>query len=182
MTTVHLHGRDAYVLPAAESERPPCALCFQRRWQALRQEEERSALELTGTSCSLSSAPWLTPLTLTALATFVADVRQNRQEHKAGAGSVRRMRLDDLTVRTFPLLSEPDCPRCGYVPEGGPDKAVVAMQPRPKRNPNSYRLRHVRDYDLDIEAFANPACGTLGTPTESAICGVTIFESRRSRS
>ncbi|MFD0560377.1 ribosomal protein S12 methylthiotransferase accessory factor [Stackebrandtia endophytica] len=163
VTTVHLHGRDAYVLPAAESERPPCALCFQRRWQALRQEEERSALELTGTSCSLSSAPWLTPITLAALATLVAEARLNRQEHRPGAGSVRRMRLDDLTVRTFPLLSEPDCQRCGYVPEGGPEQAVVPMEPRPKPKPDSYRLRHVRDYDLDIDAFANPACGALGT-------------------
>ena len=154
VTTVHLHGHDAYVLPAAESERPPCALCFQRRWQALRQEEERGALELTGVSCSLSSAPWIN---------LVEDVQRNRPDHPAGAGSVRRLKLNSLTVRTFPLLSEPDCPRCGFVPQGGPERAVVGMEPRPKTDINSFRLRHVRDYRLDIDAFANPVCGALGT-------------------
>ncbi|WP_158645486.1 TOMM precursor leader peptide-binding protein [Stackebrandtia albiflava] len=175
VTTVHLHGRDAYVLPAAESERPPCSLCFHRRWQALRQEEERDALELTGVSCSLSSAPWITPITLAALQTLVESARQDRPEHLPGAGSVRRLRLDNLATRTFPLLTEPDCPNCGVAPEGGPARAVVPMRPQPKPDADTFRVRHVRDYPIDIEAFANPVCGALGTQAPAAFDNPTTM-------
>ncbi|MGY5765316.1 TOMM precursor leader peptide-binding protein [Brachybacterium sp. DNPG3] len=181
-TTVHLHGRDAYLLAASDERPSPCARCFHRRWQAIRNQEERDALEVTGSSSAVPSDPWLTPLALTALRALVAERDVDRAERPVGTGTIRRLRLDTLATSTFPLLADPDCPQCGSRPEAGPHRAIVPLERRQKRRPDSFRQQSVTDYDIDPRAFANPVCGALGSvmnaafdnPTTMPVTGVSL--------
>lgn len=173
VTTVHLHGRDAFVMAGAESERPPCSLCFHRRWQAIRQEDERDALELSGSSCAVPSDVWMTPAALEALRMLVDSAEP--QIRRSGGGTVRRLQLDTLAMRTFPLLADPDCPACGTVPDDGPERSAVTFPPLRKTHPDSYRLTGLRDYPIDVDVFANPVCGVLGTQAPAAFDNPTTI-------
>lgn len=173
VTTVHLHGRDAYVMTGVESERAPCALCFHRRWQAIRREDERDALEMSGSSCALPSGVWLMPPVLEALHLLVDEDAAPPTDE--GECSVRRLQLDTLATRTFPLLADPDCPACGTIPENLPERADVSFAPRPKSDIDSYRLTSLRDYAMDIDVFANPVCGVLGPQAPAAFDNPTTI-------
>lgn len=174
VTTVHLHGRDAYVMTGVESERAACALCFHRRWQAIRREDERDALEMAGSSCALPSGVWLTPLVLDALQLMVEDDTRVRPS-TMGETPVRRLQLDTLATRTFPLLADPDCPACGMTPANSPSRAAVPFAPRPKPDVDTYRLTSLRDYAMDIDVFANPVCGVLGPQAPAAFDNPTTI-------
>lgn len=53
-------------------------------------------------------------------------------------------------------------PRCGRGEQDTADAAVLTLNPAPKHKPGSFRLRDISAYELPVEPYANPVCGSLG--------------------
>ncbi|MFR9725732.1 TOMM precursor leader peptide-binding protein [Streptomyces sp. MS19] len=156
---VRVYGRHAVVgpLPGADGGQP-CAHCLERRWQAVRSVALREALELGGGTRAAGTPPYATPFAADALAAVIAA-------RTAGGGPRAAVHLVDLaalTVRRYPLLPDPECPRCGRSERDTAEAATLVLDPAPKHRPGSFRVRDIADYDLPTDAYANPVCGALG--------------------
>ncbi|WP_328724489.1 TOMM precursor leader peptide-binding protein [Streptomyces sp. NBC_00259] len=187
---VRIYGHHAVVGPLSRtgSARRPCVHCLERRWQAVRSVALREALELgSGTEAS-GPSPYLTPFTADALAALIATLTARAEEgagteeaagteegagseeaagseNAAGAGTfppVHVMDLRSLTVRRYPLVPDPECPRCAVPEHDTAEAAALTLRPAPKTAAGSFRVRSIDDYNLPLPAFANPVCGSLG--------------------
>ncbi|MFI1801097.1 TOMM precursor leader peptide-binding protein [Streptomyces sp. NPDC020379] len=173
---VQLYGHMAVLGPLPDAGRQtaarPCGQCLARRWQALRHEPVRDALELGGPTRAVGTSPYLTPFVLDTMAALIGAARAGEIRTDDGPPLVRRLNMERLLVRSFPLVADPECPACGTreAPDGGgaADSAIPAPPPltlpsAPKPATDVFRLRKPGDYDLPVTAFANPLCGTVGT-------------------
>ncbi|MEV7806007.1 TOMM precursor leader peptide-binding protein [Microbispora sp. NPDC088329] len=136
----------------------PCGGCLALRWQKIRTAPEREALEEGRRVNRLAPSPYLTQSTLEAarlICRWVLDVAPV-------PGRVHELDLRSLRVRSFPLLADPDCRVCGGSVADSAESAVITLRSRRKPAPGRYRVKHARDYGLDLKAFANPVCGMLG--------------------
>jgi len=114
---------------------------------------------------------------LTDLVATTPDLRPPRPQQ----GYVYELRLDSLITRRRIVLADPDCPVCGSPETDSAERARYEPASRPKPTPDTYRLRDAERYDLAVEAYANPLCGTLGTmaipafgsPTSAPVTGFT---------
>ncbi|WP_327367860.1 TOMM precursor leader peptide-binding protein [Streptomyces sp. NBC_01217] len=165
---VRLYGRHAVVGPFAPpvhahaGRRQPCAHCLERRWQAVRSIALREALELGAGTRAAGESPHLTPFAAHALAGVVAARLGGTGPETGALSAVHLVDLAALTVRHYPLVPDPECPRCG-VPEPDTDEAAtLALRPAPKHRPGSFRVRSIEEYELPVEPYANPVCGSLG--------------------
>lgn len=170
---VHLHQRAAVIGPLTTLPDPgqPCFECLGRRWQSLRSEEERNVLERGGRIEGVAESPFLTELAILAigdLAQWLAATGPTRDDN--GHPYVYELRLDTLQVQRHPLIADPDCGRCADAREPA---GAVALESRPKRDVDDFRLRSVRDYGLSLAAYANPVCGMLGTAAMPAYDSTT---------
>ncbi|WP_078843725.1 TOMM precursor leader peptide-binding protein [Streptomyces albus] len=165
--------------PRAAGAAGPCARCLDRRWQAVRSVALREALELGSGTRAAGAWPYLTPFTADALAALTA-ARLGGAGPRGGAfPAVHLVDLRTLSVRHYPLVPDPECPRCGRAEEDTPEAAVLTLRPAPKHRPGSFRVRDIRDYELPAEPYANPVCGSLGpsvvhdiaSPSTSAAIG-----------
>ncbi|WP_405508970.1 TOMM precursor leader peptide-binding protein [Streptomyces cyaneofuscatus] len=163
---VRYYGRHAVVgpFPAAGSDhrRPPCARCLERRWQAVRSVALREALELGDGTRAAGPFPYVTPFAAEALAGLIA-ARLDGGGPEAGAfPAVHLVDLQTLAVRHYPLVPDPECPVCS-TPEPDTDAAAtLTLKPAPKLRPGSFRVRDIGSYELPVEPYANPVCGSLG--------------------
>ncbi|MGW6947916.1 TOMM precursor leader peptide-binding protein [Streptomyces xanthophaeus] len=156
---VHLYGHQAVVGPLVPAGGPGCARCLERRWQAVRSVALRDALELGGPTRAAGEWPYAHAFAADALAALVTAVHAR----PAAAGPYPEVRLLDLrggTVRRYPLVPDPECPRCGapYADTCGPP----ALLPSPKYRPGVFRTRPIGSYGIEIAAYANPLAGALG--------------------
>ncbi|MCT2589680.1 TOMM precursor leader peptide-binding protein [Streptomyces sp. N2-109] len=187
---VRLYGRHAIVgpYPSHHAVRP-CPQCLPRRWQAVRSVALREALETgprTGTGAGTGAArggtraagesPYVTPFAIAALAGLIAATHRDRpapgvlatgaQATRAQAGgpyaTVQLVDLESLRVRHYPLIPDPECPRCGRPQEDTAASATLELRPAPKHRPGSFRVRDISAYTLPLEPYANPVCGSLG--------------------
>jgi ribosomal protein S12 methylthiotransferase accessory factor len=189
---VHLYGASAVVGPvetpstvddavAASGPLPPCGGCLARRWQALRHTQERRALERgSGRVGAIAGSPFGTGFALDTLAALCRHaVTGGPSPLPPGHAWVYELRLDTLRVTPRLLLADGGCPRCGTPPPACPQPPAWAPAPQPKRSPEDTRLRSVHEYDLLLEAYANPLCGALGpgampaldSPTTAPVTG-----------
>ncbi|MBB5121814.1 bacteriocin biosynthesis protein SagD [Streptomyces eurocidicus] len=166
---VQLYGRTALLGPVPDPDRSggPCGQCLARRWQAIRHQPVRDALELGGPTRAAGANPYLAPFALDAMATVIGAALTGEQR-PADPGSpgyplVHRLDMERGLVRSFPLVPDPECPACGEREADAP--ARVSLPSAPKRRPGDFRPRPARDYALPLAAFANPVCGTLGPGT-----------------
>ncbi|MGC0416007.1 TOMM precursor leader peptide-binding protein [Embleya sp. AB8] len=183
---VHLDGAAAIVGPI----RPPgrirqaCARCLARRWQLLRHELVRDALEL-GDGVRAVGEPAVTAFGADAVAALVAAHVAGRLAHgypeDARHPYVYRVDLTDLTVHRVRLMADAECPSCGIPRTDDPAAVPAALGRSPRRAPGEFRQRALADYDLPEDALVNPVCGVLGAgtradpslPTTSAVLGST---------
>ena len=172
-TTIHLHGDDAFILPGDDAHRSPCSMCFHRRWQAIRQQDERDSLELAGDSCVVPSLPWLTPLVLAALHTLASGATADTSED--GRTTVRRIKLDTLQTSSIPLVADPDCPACSTSPDPATELSTLGRTPRAKIAPDVFRSVGLSEYPIEIDAVANPVCGILGPSAHAAFDNTTTM-------
>ncbi|EST37565.1 hypothetical protein N566_12355 [Streptomycetaceae bacterium MP113-05] len=70
--------------------------------------------------------------------------------------------LQSLTVRRHSLVPDPECPACARPESDSAEAATLVLRPAPKRAPGSFRVRGIEAYELPVEPYANPVCGSLG--------------------
>jgi ribosomal protein S12 methylthiotransferase accessory factor len=146
-----------------------CPTCLERRWTAIRIESERAALEDTkaeGVQFIYGQNPWVTPFALDAVWQVVENALARWQAAAATverAGELYVLDLETLSVAKTYLIPDSLCEACATRPEDTPEGAVVTLQSRPKRSPESFRLAKLEDIDLQDAAYVNPYCGVIGT-------------------
>ncbi|AXO37702.1 TOMM precursor leader peptide-binding protein [Micromonospora chalcea] len=155
-----VYGHVVLLGPAASSG--ACATCLARRWQAVRHSDLRDAVELGGDTRAAGPWPYAIALVADLLAALVAA-------HHGGAPAagdpavVFQVDLQTLRVRRVPLVADPQCPACGGAVPDTRDLAPIELASTAKSDPAGFRGRNLDDYPLDVEAFANPVCGALGS-------------------
>ncbi|ONK09846.1 TOMM precursor leader peptide-binding protein [Streptomyces sp. MP131-18] len=155
---VRIYGRHAVVgpLPAAGgAPSRPCPQCLERRWQAVRSAALRDALERGSGTAASGRNPYVTPFAADTVAAVAAAARRAEP-------AVHLVDLAALTVRRYPLLPDPECPRCGRSQPGPRRPEPPVLGPAPKHRPGTFRVRALPDLDLPTDAYANPVCGALG--------------------
>ncbi|MHA6757516.1 TOMM precursor leader peptide-binding protein [Streptacidiphilus sp. PAMC 29251] len=172
-----------------------CGLCLGMRWQRLRPRLEQAALYGGGQARPVGSWPLLTGHLVDAVwGCYQAAFLDPRPRPDAGAlPQVTRIDLATLTVRTVPLLPEPNCPGCARTRPAADAPAPLAaaaappatapappeLRPRPKSAPDAYRSRRPQEYLLPADALVNEVCGALGpaayqlldSPTTAPVSG-----------
>ncbi|RSS61223.1 bacteriocin biosynthesis protein SagD [Streptomyces sp. WAC07061] len=157
---VALYGHQAVVGPLP-GDGPGCALCLERRWQAVRSVALRDALELGGGTRAAGGWPYAHAFAADALAALVVSAASGAAGAAGGAfPGVWVLDLRGGGVRRYPLVPDPECPVCG-TPEADAPRALDP-EPAPKYRPGAFRTRPVEAYAIDVAAFANPLCGALG--------------------
>ncbi|MFJ3611924.1 MULTISPECIES: TOMM precursor leader peptide-binding protein [Streptomyces] len=159
---VRLYGRQVLVGPWPSADGAPgCATCLERRWQGVRSVQLREGLELGGGTRAAGAWPYGIPFAATA----VAALLERPAAREPGPGpypSVRLLDLDTLTVRTHPLVPDPECPSCARPVADSAEGAALVLRPAPKHRPGAFRVRPVEEYRLPEDAFANPHWGAVG--------------------
>ncbi len=150
-------------LPGGDgSSAAPCPHCLARRWQAVRSVALRDALELGGETRAAGEWPYATPFAADALAALVTALRDQPPADGGPFPAIRLLDLRTLTVRHYPLVPDPECPRCATPRTDTAEDARITLRPAPKHRAGTFRLRPIESYDIDVAAFANPVCGALG--------------------
>ncbi|MFD3944737.1 TOMM precursor leader peptide-binding protein [Streptomyces sp. NPDC058579] len=161
---VRFYGRQAVVgpFPGGPDGRPACARCLERRWQAVRSVALREALELGSGTRAAGESPYVTPFAADAIAGLIAARLAGGGPGERVFPAVHLVDLMTLKVRHYPLVPDPECPACGQIEEDTADRAVLDLRPAPKHRPGGFRVRDIGDYELPVEPYANPVCGSLG--------------------
>ncbi|MEV0615169.1 TOMM precursor leader peptide-binding protein [Nonomuraea sp. NPDC050404] len=160
---IHLAGRWALVGPRTAASGQPCGRCLGRRWQALRPNEERHILERRhGPMRMIGPLPYLTDFAVDVLTELCEQATNDVTPIRPGRGKVYQLALDTLEIRTYTLIADPTCPVCCTPRADTAPGAVPTLATQPKPSPGAYRLRSPLNYDIDIDAYANPVCGALG--------------------
>lgn len=182
---VHVSASAVLLGPwGGDGSAPACGRCLAVRWQRLRSRSERNALETGGPDGPRPAGAW--PLLTAHVRDTVAalceallrgplPVPPAEDPADRALPQVTRLDLANLLVRTYPLLADPLCPDCGPPARGRAPDGVrpLALAPRPKPDPGTYRLRSAFAYPLPTDALANPVCGALGAGTWSDITSST---------
>lgn len=141
-----------------------CFHCLERRWQLLRGEDERNALELGKGMESAAENPFLAGFGRSLLeATVESLAGYPWPTTRAGLTYVFHVRLDVGAVTRYPLTADADCPFCDLREDDSAEAATFELTPQPKPGTEATRVRSIHDYPLEVETFANPICGMLGT-------------------
>ncbi|MFF3730237.1 TOMM precursor leader peptide-binding protein [Streptomyces sp. NPDC002476] len=165
---VRFYGRHAVVGPFAprgsggQGGGRTCVHCLERRWQAVRSVALREALELGSGTRAAGESPYVTPFAAHALAGLIAARLAGDGPGTGVRPAVHLVDLESLTVRHYPLVPDPECPRCAVPEADTAEAAALTLRPAPKRRPGGFRVRDIGTYDLPMEPYANPVCGSLG--------------------
>ncbi|WP_405185442.1 TOMM precursor leader peptide-binding protein [Streptomyces albidoflavus] len=159
---VRLYGRQAVVGPFPGEREQPCARCLERRWQAVRSVTLREALELGSGTRAAGENPYLTVFGAEAVAGLIAARLVGRGPETGAFAAVHLVDLQTLRTRHYPLVPDPECPRCSVAEEDTAEAATLTLGPAPKHRPGSFRVRDLATYELPIQPYANPLCGSLG--------------------
>jgi ribosomal protein S12 methylthiotransferase accessory factor len=162
---VRYYGRHAVVGPfpvSPDTRQLPCARCLERRWQAVRSVALREALELGSGTRAAGPSPYITPFAAEALAGVVAARLDGGGPETGAFPAVHLVDLQTLAVRHYPLVPDPECPVCSTPEPDTDEAATITLEPAPKLRPGSFRVRDIGSYELPVEPYANPVCGSLG--------------------
>ncbi|MGE5830604.1 MAG: TOMM precursor leader peptide-binding protein, partial [Micromonosporaceae bacterium] len=159
---------------------PGCVACAEHRRRLTR--EQPDAFD---TARRTGGSSWLTPLgcdVVAALAVAEAD-------RLAGGAPVRTrnallmVNLADLGVSRHPFLPDPACPVCGGLPADRRDDAWLRLVPRPKPDPERYRLRQLTGEAARLrQRYVDPEVGMIrrlekrhegGVVLSQAVLGLT---------
>ncbi|GAB3709372.1 hypothetical protein GCM10028793_42920 [Nocardiopsis oceani] len=141
-----------------------CLVCLAQRWQRLRPDEERDALELGGRMRATIEPPHLTGFaldTVRALADVLGEPGRRADGDANGNPYVYRLDLANLGVRRHPLLPQARCPGCAEDTPDTPSAAVIEPRRLPKPDPGATRVRRPAEYRLPVAGLTNPVCGAL---------------------
>jgi ribosomal protein S12 methylthiotransferase accessory factor len=182
-TPVLVHDRQALVGPTGSSRddatAQACPTCLARRWQAVRPETLRTALETGPGARHAVDEPWTNPFAGLTVAAVTAAAGPAPGRH----AGVLDVDLERLLVGRHSVVADPECQTCGGLPADEPVRPE--HEASPKAAPDTYRGRSIFAYDLDLDAYANPVCGALGpgivrdvtSTTTSATVGCLVVRS-----
>nr|WP_219636797.1 TOMM precursor leader peptide-binding protein [Streptomyces sp. AJS327] len=160
---VRWYGAHLLVGPLPTTGDPAgCADCLARRWQSVRSVALRDALELGGETRAAGAWPYATPFATDAAAALLTALSAQPPAPGGPFPEVWLLDLRTLAVRHYPLVPDPECPRCATPRADTEEGARLGLRPAPKHRPGTFRVRPIESYDLDVAAFANPVCGALG--------------------
>ena len=142
-----------------------CYICLARRWQLLRAEPERNALEGGRRTVAAAENPFHNAFSGTLVSALVEQILEHGTAHwptsDSGQPLVYSLNTDTLSVESYPLIADPHCPNCGGAPSRSNINTIGTSRPKP--HVDATRLRPASSYGLDSTAYANPVCGVLGT-------------------
>ncbi|MER6382186.1 TOMM precursor leader peptide-binding protein [Streptomyces sp. NPDC001250] len=167
---IHVTARAVLVGPWTRDGSAPdaCGHCLAIRWQRLRGEYERIALETGGLLRPAGDWPLLLPWHVDAVWAMHQRVRLDPPHLPPGPGTagpgrtwVSLLDLATLATHDVPIVREPLCPSCSLTQEteSAPE---IRLTSREKEHPGAYRLRPAESYDLPEQALANSVCGVIG--------------------
>jgi ribosomal protein S12 methylthiotransferase accessory factor len=131
---------------------PGCVTCAElRRSLADDQFAVRQSVRQRYPRLADQPSPWLTALTARTVAAVTAGevIRWARSQSGRTRCVLLYVDLGTLAINPHRFLPDPLCPICGTLPADGPEAARIALRPRPKPAPGSYRVRQLGDADLD---------------------------------
>ncbi len=163
--SVWLAGHYALVGPFGPGS---CARCLARRWQRVRENWLREALEASGPARAAGQPPLVTPFAAQAVASVLREHRRRAPDGPAPASpdgpapypDVYRVDLETLGVTHVRLVPDPDCPACGVPVPDAPDAPDLPLAP--PGAPGSLRAVAPEAYRLPLDALVNPVCGVIG--------------------
>lgn len=83
--------------------------------------------------------------------------------------------LADLGVRRHAFLPDPFCPRCGGLPEDGPERARVVLRPRPKSAPDRHRVWDAeRELDRLTRVYVDDHTGLVHSLNPAALGSLAV--------
>ncbi|MCZ2819831.1 TOMM precursor leader peptide-binding protein [Modestobacter sp. VKM Ac-2977] len=174
---VFVRGSEALVAPPLQFP-GACHHCLERRWQHLRGEDERNALERGVPFTQVEPlGPFLTPLARRRVEDVVRAALVSGggawPTSEAGAPYVYVVGLTSLRVVRHALAQDAECPRCDLLVEDTAEGARIQFSSRPKPQPDATRLTGIHDYPLDLDTYSNPVCGVLGSVAGHAFDSTT---------
>jgi len=129
-----------------------CVTCAElRRSLADEQFAARESVRQRYVRLAEQSSAWLTTLTARTVAALTAEevIRSPRSRSARTRCALLYVDLGTLAVSTHRFLPDPLCPVCGTLPADSAEAVRIALRPRPKPAPGSYRVRQLGEADLD---------------------------------
>lgn len=162
---VHVTPESVLVGPWGErARRGACGRCLAMRWQRLRDQCERAALEFGSPTRSRGHWPVVTPYLVDAIWELYRSVVAGHVVQRFQCDRVvSQLDLRAMRVRTVPIIADPLCPDC---PAGrAASDGAVRLTPALKPSSASYRTRPSGSYPLLVDGLVNPVCGVLSPRT-----------------
>jgi ribosomal protein S12 methylthiotransferase accessory factor len=130
---------------------PGCVTCGElRRSLADDQFAVRQSVRERYPQLAEQSSSWMTALTARTVAAVTSDeILQGQSRSGRTRCGLVYVDLGTLAVSAHPFLPDPLCPICGEPPVDSAEGARVALQPRPKPAPTTYRVRPLGENDLE---------------------------------
>lgn len=141
---------------------PGCTRCFDaRRRRARTNTNEWDAIwHQHGPALGKRTSSWLTTLAGNTVAALVAAELAVDPEASRTRNGVLYVDLRQLTVTRHGFLPDPLCPECGDPPVDA--ASVIGLMPRPKPNPDTYRVRNVlAELDTLTETYVDAETGLI---------------------
>lgn len=148
-----------------------CSMCVARRWQAVRPQILRDALETGSRTMAAHGVGLVNPFVETT-ATAVETVAAEQVSHSVSRYSqVFFVDRESLHVGRHAVLADPECQQCGHLDDDA--EGVPRLESVTKKSPWDFRGRSIFDYDLDGDPLVGPVCGALGPRSVSDLTSTT---------
>lgn len=176
---VRLYGGTVLMGPLhrADGSSQPCGRCLERRWLALRPVEERRPIEDGADFWMAGNEPSLTPFALEQIAQVVSAETAGGELAPGDrrVGRIVELRTGDLTVTRRDLIADSECESCATPVPDTTQGAMLALAPRPKSSPTSYRGASAADLTPPTAYLVNEVCGTLASAAQRVYqCSATL--------
>lgn len=163
----------AIVGPVVLAGRPGCVTCLRTRARRARadHEEIRSAAAFQDRFATSRGRPtsYASAAVAEVLAGELDGVLAGGADAVRTRNAVIRVRLDDLTTSVHTFLPDPECPDCGGLPPDSAEAAIVTLQPRPKLDLDTYRVRDLHADEVQLgRRYVDPETGMIRPLQKSA--------------
>jgi ribosomal protein S12 methylthiotransferase accessory factor len=163
--------RGVRIGPYTRAGEAGCHLCVEARQRHARigGEPDRAALWQGIYSGAVRvPRPVLGPAVRAMVSGLVADELSlaGRADRGRCRGAFLEIATASLAIARHAFIPEPDCPLCGDLPDDGPEAGRLALVPRPKTTPDSYRLRSLTsEHEQLRQSVVDPETGPLTSLT-----------------
>lgn len=145
----------------------PCPQCLERRWLAIRSNDEQKALMASHQRLVYGRNPRITSFALETIWSIVAcslgqKLTSVPLQEPTPTHWLYAFDLGTFQVSRHQLLPDSLCPTCARMIPDTADNADIQLLSRPKPSVVSARLVKATEYNIPLEGYVNPYCGVLG--------------------